>query len=602
MINLPDHIPNLKRLVVLYALIGSMLGAIIMRLWFLQIVMGQELAQQSQTQQIKRIRRVAARGLIVDRNGKVLASSRPKFVVSVTPDDMRKNPQVLPRLATLLNVTEQDLADKIEAGRGISRYDPVPLERDVDIKILSQIEEQRWDLPGVLVTRDPVRYYADNTLCTHILGITQPIPKENRDLLVRLTAKGYHNGDYIGREGLERTYEEELRGQEGGTDVAVDSRGRILKALEEHPPVSGHTLKLGLDLDLQRVAWQALKEQYDVKGHPGAIVALDPNDGSVLAMVSMPTYDLNSYGKSFKALEADKKSPMINRAISSVYPCGSSFKLVTAGAGLETGTTTTYTTDYCSGGIRLGRWPFRCLEVHGSVAFYRAIGASCNVFFYHTAQRAGGPALSFWARQYGLGARTGIDLPGEKRGNVPDEAWKRKRFHDHWRMGDTYNMAIGQGGVQTSPLQLANFVSGLANGGTLWKPHLVKAIIDPITSVARPVTPEVHGKMGLKPRNRDAIVEGMRRALLEGGTAHGVAIAGLEVAGKTGSVQVRKGVTNSVFVCFAPIERPKIALAVLVENGGYGAETAAPIARRLLTQFFHIHSDNRQVAASYSRD
>jgi penicillin-binding protein 2 len=581
-----------------------MLVVIVMRLWFLQIVKGQELAQQSQTQQVRRIRRVAARGLIEDRHGKVLASSRPKFVVSITPDDAKKNPQVVERLAALLDTTVQDLEDKIDAGRKLSRYDPVPMQRDVDIKVLSRIEEQRLDLPGVLVTRDPVRYYMDNSLCTHVLGITRPIPKTEPKELAKLLAKGYRGGDLIGQEGLEKTYEEELRGQDGGTDVTVDARGRILKTLDEIPPLAGHTLKLGLDLDLQQVAWQALKEQFDSKGTPGAAVAIDPNDGSVLALVSMPTYDLNTYGERFNQLKADKKNvPLLNRAISSVYPSGSPFKLITAAAGLETGTTTVETSDYCSGGIHLGRWPFRCDEVHGSVAFYRAIGASCNVFFYHTAQRAMAcdpNSLPFWARRFGLGQKTGIDLPGEHRGHVPDAEWKRKVLHDGWRMGDTYNMAIGQGSVQTSPLQLANYAAGLANGGTLWRPHLVKEIIDPVTGESTPVKPQIHLKMGLKPQNRDAIVEGMRRAVQPGGTAYGAEIPGIPIAGKTGTAQARKNgkaVDNSVFICFAPADHPKIAIAVLVEAGGYGAKVAVPIAHRMLVEYL-LHKKNVAVVAS----
>jgi penicillin-binding protein 2 len=604
MIDRPDHIPNLSRLRVLYALICVMLGVIVVRLWVVQIVKGPELAQESQTQQVRRIRRVGARGLIEDRKGRMLASSRPKFVISITPDDARKNPQVVEALAPLLDTTVGDLNDRIDVGRKLSRYDPVPLQRDVDIKVLSRIEEQRMDLPGVLLTREPVRYYMDNMLCTHVLGITGPIPKNtNKDLLAKLTAQGYHNGDYIGIEGLERTYEQELRGQDGGTDVAVDARGRILKTLGEVPAIPGHTLKLGLDLDVQRVAWQALKEQFDSKGTPGAAVAIDPNDGSVLAMVSMPTYDLNTYYAHINQLLADKTNvPMVNRAIASVYPSGSPFKLITAAAGLETGTTTTDTSDYCSGGIHLGRLPFRCDEVHGAVAFYRAIGASCNVFFYHTAQRAMAKdpdSLPHWARQFGLGQKTGIDLPGERRGHVPDRAWKRKVFHDGWRLGDTYNMAIGQGSVQTSPLQLCNYTAGLANGGTLWKPHLVKEIIDPVDGSSHRVEPEVHLKMGLQPQNRAAIVEGMCRAVSPGGTAYGAEIPGIPIAGKTGTAQAPKNGkahNNSVFICFAPVEHPKIAIAVLVEGGGYGAAVAVPIAHRMLVQFF-LHKSKVAVAS-----
>ncbi len=606
MIDLPDHIPNLRRLKAFYVVIFVLLSVIIARLWYLQVVQGPELAQESTLQQIRMIRRVAPRGVIEDRSHHVLATSRTKFVVSVTPNDIKKNPQVLPRLAQLLGVSADDLQQTVQNAltSGVARFDQVPLIRDIDIETLSRLEENRLDLPGVLVTRDPVRYYSDDGMCTHILGVTRPI---DADTLKRLGGKGYHGGDYVGVSGLERTYEHDLRGAAGHTDIAVDARGRMQRSLGDTSAVPGKTLRLALDLGLQQVAYKALKEQFDGKGvasghHPGAVVALDPNTGGVLAFVSMPGYDLNSYGKSYGALLKDPFKPLINRASGSAYPCGSPFKLVTAAAGLESGSISTSSWYYCPGYLMLGRRRFRCDEIHHDVDFYRAIGASCNVFFFHTAERTEKDNIAAMAKRFGLGQKTDIDLPSDKAGLVPTPEWKRKHKLGGWYRGDTLNMSIGQGFVQASPLQLADFAAALANGGTLWRPHLVSAIIDPVTGKVQPIKPEPRGSLGLSPANRNAIVEGMRHALLPGGTAAASAIPGLSIAGKTGTVQIKKGVDNAVFICFAPIENPRIAIAVLVEGGGYGAQTAAPIARRMLAQFFHIHLTGSAYAASFGRD
>lgn len=596
MIDLPDHIADLRRLKSLFALIFLMLLVIVTRLWYLQVVMGAELAQESAAQQLRRVRRVAARGLIVDRNNRILATNRPKFVVSLSPDSARKNPLVLPQLADLLHQPLSGLLDKLnEAGGGPARYDAVPLARGVDIEILSRIEEHRMDLPGVLVTRDPVRWYNDEGLCTHVLGVTRPISREK---LMMMSKAGYHGGDNIGVFGLEDYYERELRGADGGTDTMVDARGRMQRSLMEHPSTPGKTLELSLDLNLQRVAVKALQEQFGNKQRAGAIVAEDPDTGEIIALASSPTFDLNSYGEKVAELTHNSHKPFLNRASGSAYPCGSPFKLVTAAAGLETSVISTGSRDYCPGYARLGNRRFHCDEVHGSVDFYRAIGESCNVFFFHAAQSVGVERLGYWARNFGLGERTGIDLPADRKGLVPSPEWKMKRKRaGSWMKGDTLNMAIGQGGVQVSPLQLVNFTSALANGGTLWRPHLVSAIKDPVTGRVQRIEPEAKGQLGLSRRHLEAIRKGMRQALLPHGTAFGSAIPGLAVAGKTGTVQIKKGVNNAVFVCFAPYSHPRIAVAVLIEGGGYGAQTAAPIARRLLVQYFRV--TNAGVGSSY---
>ena len=620
MISLPDHIPDMRRLYGFRALFALLLAIIALRLWFLQLVKGSELAEASVAQSVKLIRRVAPRGTIVDAKGRVLATSRPKYVVSASPDDVKKHPEILPRLALILHTDEQTLRDRVmpppillPSGKRVTLrgkpFDPVPLERDVSIEALSQIEEQRLDLPGVLVTRDPVRYYKDSALCAHLLGFTGLISYEQ---LTDPHFASYNGGDYVGKSGLESYYESELKGQDGGDEVAVDARGRMLRKQNEYAPQPGHTLRLSLDLDLQRAAYEELKAQYDGKNalhpgrHTGAVVALDPQSGEVLALASMPSYDSNTYLAHYNALSKDPDKPLFNRATSAAQAPGSPFKLVTAAAGLETGSVSQWTTYNCRGGMKIGNRPFGCDEVHHTTAFEKAIGASCNVYFYNVGLNVGPDALASWAGRFGLGKKTGIDLPSGDVGLVPSPAWKQAHVDDpaegKWYPGETANMSIGQGGLKVTPLQLADYVAAIANGGTLWRPHLVHSILDvsqPAPVVVKTIAREARGKLGVKPENLRLIVSGMRHAMEKGGTAFASAVPGLDVAGKTGTVEIKnKKTRNSMFVCFAPIDHPKIALAILVDGGGYGSETAAPIGRRLLAQYFHIKLPPTQTAVA----
>lgn len=594
MIDPPEHIPDLRRVKWFYTGIAAMLVVIIFRLWFLQIVKGQEMMALCDTQAKRKIRKVAARGSILDVRGRVLATSRPKFVVSVLPDEFLKHPGALPRLAHLLQQTEQELSDTIREYRSRSApFDPVPVKRDVDIGLLTPIEEQQLDLPGVLVTRDPLRYYQDNALCTHVLGVTRPISAEK---LETLRDRDYHGGDYIGVEGIEAAYEHELRGRDGGQVIAVDARGRMRQSLAEVQPVPGRTLRLTIDRDLQKVTCDALREQLG-KGHPGAAVALDPNTGAVRAFVSLPSYDLNRYGLEYGKLLSDPMHPFLNRVSGSRYPVGSTFKLVTAAAGLEAGAISPTSRDYCSGSIRSGNRVFHCdkLSGHGSLNFEKALGASCDVYFWHVAQRVGPEGLANMARRFGLGDKTGIDIPSsvDNPGRIPTPDWKKKARRGPWVPGDLLNMSIGQGDIGVTPLQLAVYTGALCNGGDLLRPQLVQEVID--TSAGRHVTVRrlnrtVRRRLGLRPENRKAIIRGMERALHSGGTAAGVRVPGISIAGKTGTAEAffhghKK--SHSVFVCFAPVEQPKIAIAVMIEHGGFGAEAAAPVARRMLAGFFH---------------
>ncbi len=598
MIAPPDHIPDYRRLHVFYAIMASLLAVIVVRLWYLQIVKGPELAAESEMRRTRTVRRLAARGSIEDTHGHVLATSRFRFVVSVVPFEIARSPEVLPRLARILHRAETDLAEEID-GNTLTQFDPVPVADDVDVALLSQIDEQQLDLPGVVISRDPERYYTDDKLFTHVLGFTGRVTREQ---IKKISVANYQNGDYIGTEGLEKTFEAELRGVDGGQVVAVNAKGRILGHLDDMAPTPGHTLRLTLDYNLQKVALDALMEELTHTGHPGSAVAIDPNTGAVLALASAPSYDLNTYRQEIGKLLKDPQRPLINRAVNSPQPCGSTFKLVTAAAGLEAGEIAPGTRIYCPGSLRLGNRTFHCdkRSGHGSLSLEDAIGQSCDVYFWRVAQRIGAETLEKWAHRFGLGETPDIDLPPTRasKGLIPNAAWKQKTKRGPWMQGDLLNMSIGQGYVGVTTLQLANCTAALANGGTLWRPQLVREVRDisgPQPQILSMLKPQKKGELGLRPENRAAIVDGMRRALERHGTAEACAIPGLEIAGKTGTAQVTKTEDNSVFVCFAPLDHPKIAIAVLVEKGGHGSDVAAPIARRMLNQYLQLKLDNASV-------
>jgi penicillin-binding protein 2 len=592
--NKPDHL----RLHLLFGFMLLFFGAIAIRLWYLQVVKNEEFLLLAEKQRTRQIRRKAPRGEIMDAKGRVLVTNRPYFVVSALPDEVKKHPEVLPRLIQLLGLNPEDIEEQMKASKR-TPSDPIPLVEvePEDPYTLSKVEENLVNLPGIFIATEPKRLYQDNQTCTHVLGIVRPISKAR---LEKMVDQGYRPGDYVGVEGIEASYEPELRGGDGGQFVEVDVKGRVRKTLDERNPTPGHTLQLTLDLDLQKVAHEALQEQL-AKGRTGAIVALDPQDGAVLAMASSPSYDLNRFDSDYSTWLANPLHPLYNRATMMAQASGSPFKLITAAAGLESGTLSTGSGDTCPGYIMVGKQRFNCdkRSGHGHLNFYNAIAASCDVYFYHTAMNAGIDNLSKWAKNFGLGSKTQIDLPEdfESAGTVPNPEWKQKRFRrsrtrNPWVKGDLVNLGIGQGYLRVTPLQLAVFTSALANGGEVLKPQLVREIRDiseEKSVVIHRLTKQVRQKTGLRPEYRNAIVEGMRRVVQEHGTGSNVAIAGITVAGKTGTVErLEKGVyvDDSVFVCFAPLENPKIAIAVVVQKGNWGSETAAPIARRLLMQYF----------------
>jgi len=593
MIELPDRLPDVTRVRLFMLVISVGLVTILSRLWYLQVAHGDELLEASITNQRRLVRRVPPRGIIMDRKGRVIATNRQQLSVSVIPHEIRKNPEVLPMLASLLNRPEEDLTDIVNAQAATAAYDSVVLDEDVDLATVTRLEEQKLNLPGVYIGPEPVRKYPDGPLFGHVLGqmgqITPDELKKDREL-------GYRPGDFCGKLGLEREYDAELRGENGGREIEVDARGRQRREVDNKDPIPGHTVTLNIDKDLQKIAYDELA----AKQRNGAAVAIDPRTGAVLALVSYPAYDPNSYvggisRADLKALNADKRKPQINRAVYSASAPGSTFKLITATAGLETGKIDAHSGDYCSGAISLGRWIKHCHKHggHGHVDFTEAVAKSCDVFFYHLGQNLGPETMAAFAKKFGLGSKSGIDLPFvDKAGSVPDPEWSAKH-HREWVGGDTVDMAIGQSALGCTPLQMCNAIASIANRGTVYQPQLVKSIVDQHAGgrVVREMKPIVARRVGVSQKTLETVAHAMEAVMEPGGTGHASAIPGLRIAGKTGTAQRYNHLDNAWFVGYAPAENPRIAICVFVEEGGHGGTIAAPIAQKMFAHYFHIKVD-----------
>ena len=555
------------------------------RLWYLQIAQGEDLLKQSESNRIKLLRMRAPRGTILDRKGKVLATSRPQFVVLAIPEMLNENKEALHTLCGILKITPSELNSIIKKGPA-RPGSPVRVAIDVPMDVVARIGELRMVLPGVSVELDNIRYYPDGPAVAHIMGklgeINQDALRESKD-----TRRPYQPGDYIGVEGLEKQYENLLRGTDGGKRIEVNAFGRAIRILGEKQSIPGKTLKLSIDRDCQVAAYRAMGKQV------GAVVAIDPRTGAVLTMVSTPAYDPNLFVKRLKSADWDKiihnkQKPLQNRAVYNVYPPGSTFKPIMAIAGLVYNMCDIHTTVHCPGFFRFGR-RFRCWKTHGGgVNFNRAIAESCDVWFYNLGHKLEIDRMAHIAEQFGVGSATGIDLPKESRrgkgrlGTMPSTKWKREVYHERWWPGETISCAIGQGYIETSPLQMAVVCAGVAASGKIYKPFLV----DEVVGSDKRTEPVIKREVKAKPEYFNLVQQAMLQTTTNG--TGGVAnIPGILVGSKTGSAQSRPGrPAHGWFICFAPVDNPQIAIAAIVEHGAHGATTAAPVCRAILDIYF----------------
>lgn len=551
------------------------------RLWYIQIALGDRLLVQSEENRTKHIRVRAPRGTVVDRDGKILAASRSQFVVMANREKIEENKPAMHTLCAILEIKPREL-ESIFKKRASSPGAPVRVANDVSLQKVARIGETRMRLPGVSVELDHIRRYPGGPAIAHVIGHLREIDQDQLEA-AREDGLDYKPGDYVGKVGIEREYEEDLHGRAGKKKVEVNAFGRVVQDLGEEDPERGKTLELAIDYDLQQAADFALGDQV------GAFVALDPRNGEVLALVSKPQYDPNIFVKridpaDWKAIIDNKDHPLHNRCIQSNYPPGSTFKPMMAISGLEHNVCGPNTTVSCPGAYYLGRKRFGCWKVHHTVNFTGAIAQSCDVWFYTLARKLGIDRMAATAREFGIGSKSGIDMPGEISGNMPDREWKMKARNEKWYPGDSLNTVIGQGAVLTTPLQMAVSAMAVANKGTVYKPHVVKSITDDMTDEKRVLEPEVVRKV----KADDKHFELVRNAMLvtvESGTGRVVKMDDIKVAGKTGTAQAN-GPAHGWFICFAPYDNPTIAMACIVEHGLHGSTSAAPVCKAVLDVFF----------------
>jgi len=564
------------------------------RVFDLQVVHGGKYEQLAEENQIKVRRERAPRGLVQDRHGYVLAENRPSFALAVVHSEAMADTTLAARLGDLVGVDRRVIDEGFDKARR-HPYEPVVICRDISFEAVARVEEHRTWLPGTVVEVDPTRSYPSGTIACHLVGYPGEISESE---LRRLRAQGYRPGDYLGRTGIEEVWESALRGTDGATFIRVDALGREVGPVEEKQPVRptpGHNVVLTIDLPLQA----AVEEAFEGVAR-GAAVAVDPRSGEILAMVSRPCFDPNAFAggiapEVWRSYSEDPARPLLNRALSAAYPPGSTFKVITALTALELdrlGEVARFRP--CAGGYRFGNRWFGCwrAEGHGRLDLRDAIVQSCDVFFYQIGERLEVEELADFMVRFGFGERTGVDLPSEARGHVPTREWYDETYgQGQWTRGLLLNLAIGQGEILTTPLQMALATAAIGNGGELWEPHLFLRLETAEGRVLRRARPRAR-QVGISAESLQAVVDAMRGVVEdERGTGRAARVSGVVVAGKTGTAQNPHGEDHAWFTALAPVEDPRVALSVVVENGGHGGAVAAPIARKILRTFFELERE-----------
>jgi penicillin-binding protein 2 len=583
-------------------IVGMMLGVLavfvvlLMRLMYLQVVAGDDYYRLSMNNSIRLQTVDPPRGLVLDRHGTKLAENRPSFDVSFTPKDAGDVGRVLSELAAYLNVPVDELQGKVKHSRGLAAFRPVVLKQDIGRDVLAAVEAHKVDMPGVSIQVRLRRNYLYELNASHLIGYLGEI---NLDELKSGDYPNLRGGDYIGKFGVERTQESVLRGEPGGRQVEVNANGQIMRVLQTVSPKPGRNVHLTLDRELQQRAEELLE------GVAGAAVAVEPASGEILAMASSPSFNQNAFVSGigtgvWEALISHPFRPLENKAIQGEYPPGSTFKIVTALAGLEEKAIDETTTFDCAGFLPFAGRDYRCWkkEGHGRVDVRRALSESCDVFFYRTGLRLGIDRLAWYAKAFGLGVRSGVTLDQEARGLIPSSAWKKKRFGVAWQEGETLSVSIGQGYVLATPLQMAMLTAAVGNGGIRYRPAVLSRVETMEGDVVFQTAPQEIGRLPISPRNLKIVQQGIWGAVNgERGTARRVHLNDTEIAGKTGTSQVvgRKDSGDDYtpphhrphawFVCYAPFDAPKIAIAVVVENGEHGSSAAGPIAREMVKTY-----------------
>ncbi len=595
-----------------FALFAVLVFAVLLvRLVDVQIVHGAEYRAQAEANQIRLIRVAAPRGLIVDRHGKVMVRSRPSFVVALVPSLVKHLHSELESVATTIHLPMAKLEYRLYHHRGVNYrnfaevqtyepYGPVVLARNLSVADVARLSELLADLPGVDIEVQAVRDYPYNNVGSLMLGYVGLITASEYK---RLRPYGYSPNAIVGKDGLEYEYDRYLRGRPGGQRVVVDAAGNVVAGdrLPDKAPVPGDTLKLSVSLRLERIVESALAHgvQRVQRGESvsGAVVVEDPWTGRILAMSSYPDYNPNDFAldrsRKISFYLTDPAQPLFNRAIAAATPTGSTFKMVTGSAAITVGVIRRNQIVYDNGAWNCDGYIARDIVSGGLgyTSFVPALAASSDGYFYRLSMGLGLKRLRKFALLYGLDARTGIDLPGESKGNWPTNAWMMKNYGLPQEPSDACFLGIGQGAMQATPLQIANIASAVVNGGTLYRPHIVTQILTPDGHIIKVFPPAIIRHVPVTQKSLAAVRAGMAQVTSAVGTAYGLAIPGFPFAGKTGTVETDggNGPNTTWFVCWAPLKHPKLVIAVYVDrSGGYGANVAAPIARKIMIRYFRL--------------
>ena len=598
------------RIAVFIVIIVLAIAGVIARLVQVQVLQGASYREAAQANQIRLIEVAAPRGMIYDRDHAVMVRSRPSFVVGLIPSEVTNVGPEIDTLARTIGANPADLWQKLLHHRGVNYknfdevqvyepYGPVVLANDLPVKTVARLSEVLSDLPGVDLEVQPVRDYPHGTDGAHLLGYVGQITEDEYQ---QLKHQGYSPNDVIGKDGLEYTYDKYLRGEPGGERVVVDATGAVVPGtkLPSKAAIPGDTVITNVDWRLQTIVEQALADGIKSWGHgrklSGAVVALDPWTGGVLALASFPEYNSNDFAsnnwKKIAFYLTDSTEPLFDRAIGAATPTGSTFKMVTGSAALTEGVVKPNQVVYDSGAWDCGGYVARDIVSGGlgSTTFVPALAASSDGYFYRLSWGLGHQRLRKYALLFGLDAKAGIDLPGENTGNWPTNAWEMKNFGVPMEPSEVCMLGIGQGAMQATPLQMANVASAVINGGTLYKPQIVREIRDPNGHVIKVFDPQVIRQIPVTQQALKYVREGMSKVTDPGGTAYGLAIDGFKFSGKTGTAETGNGsgANTTWFIAWAPSDHPKLAMAVFVDrSGGYGASVAAPIARDILVKYFH---------------
>ena len=602
--------PNNHRLSVLTVIILLIFTALISRLLWLQIYKGEDFKQKAEHNRIRLLPITAPRGTFYDRNGVPLVNNRPGFSISLVPITGPISNDVINRLAELLGMNPDDIRTKIK--QQDNPLQPTNIKSDVGPEIITKIEERRQDLPGVVLEVQAVRSYINDELGAHTFGYVGEISDSE---LEKGKLNDYKLGDILGKSGLEQIWDKDIRGVDGGAQVEVNVAGKPVQMLGIKQPIAGNDLILTIDNKIQKAAEKAMDERLrylqDKLGNPeakaAAAVVMNPQTGEILAIVSRPTFNPNKFNggistKDWNEINNNPNNPMQNRTISAEYPPGSGFKIVTGTAALETGKVTPEEKIFDSG----RHWLVDKGNAHnaalGWIDFRVALAKSDNVYFYELGNRLGIDILEEWARKFGLGAPTGINLPNEGEGLVANQKYKKKVYDEDWYLSETFDASIGQGFQLTTPIQMASVISIVANGGHRFRPYLVSKMVSPSGNVLRTFEPEELGTIPMSSKTLEALRGGLRDVVTPLGTA-GYIFENfpIPIAGKTSTAENSHGDDHGWFVAYGPYDNPTIAIAVIVEQGGYGSDSAAPIARKIMEAAFNL-PPSRDAADIYAEE